>query len=105
MEKGDKLKKRYILGGIALIIFQLLLMHAILEDKSYKNRNELSNEIITEQIVEKQESSSRTANNVLVYPKEMAVNARSVTLIGMGLIGVGYLFLFKEEREKKEARE
>lgn len=93
MEKSNKLKKRYFIGGIALILLQILMMCTVLSDKDSNDRQTLTYELI----------NNKLTNNVLVHPREAGIHAKGITIISIGLIGIGYLLLIKEEWEKRKA--
>lgn len=101
MEKDDTLKKRYVVGSIALILFLILMMCDILSVEDSENDQTLVNQhsVIKEK---EQEGRDIIARNVLNHPRAAGIHAKSITFIGIGFIGIGYGLLIKEERQKRK---
>lgn len=103
MEKDNKLKKRYIIGSIVVILFLILMMCNILAYNQPENKNTVAYQLMLRRGIEKEKGQSKLVNDVLVHPTVEGIHAGSITIIGIGLSGMGYLLMIKEEWEKKKA--
>lgn len=92
-EKSNKLRKSYIMGLIGtMIILQIILIYCILSDIEYGDINVSTNEMV----VEETESSSMQYNDLLSHENRVEVEFGKITLVGILMIGTGYLFFIKE---------
>lgn len=103
VEKSNGSRKKYIVGiVVAMIILQVLLIYGVLSDIAYQDTNDSFNEVVVEDIG----PSSIHSNKLLTQNNEIKVEIGKVTLIGILMIGTGYLIVikkgFSEERSEKD---
>lgn len=101
VEKSNGSRKGYIMGAaVAMIILQVLLIYSVLSDIAYQDANDSFNEMAVEDIG----ASSIHSNKLLTQNNEIRVEIGKVTLIGILMIGTGYLIVIKEgfSEEKSE---
>ena len=102
VEKSNESRKKYIMGiVVAMIILQVILIYSVLSDIAYQSANSSSNEMSAEDI----ESSSIHSNKLLTQKNEIKIEIGKVTLIGILMIGTGYLFVMKEGFSEEKSEE
>lgn len=102
MEENNKLKKRYIIGSIVLILFLILMMCNVLSYNQSENKNTIAHQLILRRGIEKEKGQNKTVDKVLAHPTVAGIHAGGITMIGIGLVGLGYLLMIKEEWEREK---
>ena len=103
MEQDNKLKKRYVIGSILSVLFFIFMMCYVLSYNQSDNKDTIAHQLMLRRGIEKEKAQNKSANDVLVQPTVAGIHAEGITMIGIGLVGLGYLLMFKEESDKKKA--
>lgn len=99
-EKSNGSRKSYIMGVVVImIILQVILIYSVLSDIAYQDTNDFSNEIAVENVG----SSSISSHKLLSPNNKIKTVIGKLTLIGILMIGTGYLLVIKEGFSEEES--